>query len=215
MVPETPRLEYSAEIEDADRPRGILSKRDRQFLVEESYREELTPQSRRNVRSRLRERVRNAILDFYLLDEYLDERDRDSVFSGIDSGMREGLHSTMAFLYRGADSNTETFESWIEGGLTHIELEGRSRLLVDPPTVAMDITPGESVDPDAVEAKIDQGNLDDLTSAELRFLLWRAGKLFGNTDSDTPSIAGLGQYVDRFEQQTQIAEVQDLLEKMD
>lgn len=212
MSGDRPQLGYAAMIEQQDRPRGILSKRDRQFLLEESYREDLAPQSQRNVRSRIRDRLRNAILDFYLLDEYLDNQDREQVFSEVDEGLEEGLHATLALLYRAADENVHTFESWFAGGLTHIELAHRSRLLIDPPSVDIDITPANSVDPTASDEKIESGNLEALTPGELRYMLWRVGKLFGGSSENGTLLGVLGEYVDRFEEQTGIAEAREMID---
>lgn len=212
MAPDRPRLEYQREIENPDRTRGILSPSDRQFLLEESYREDLAAQSQRNVRSRIRERLRNAILDFYVLDAYLKDQDREQVFSEPDEALREGIHANLAFLFRAGNQDIQTFESWLASGLTHIELESGSRLLIDAPTVNLSITPGESVDPDEAQAKVEAGELEALTSGELRFLLWRVGKLYGGSSEVAPELAALTAFVERFEEQTQIADARELLE---
>lgn len=212
MPQDRPRLESQREIENPDRSRGILSPHDRQFLLEESYRDDLAAQSQRNVRARIRERLRNAILDFYLLDEYLEDQDREQVFSEHNQAVREGIHANLAFLFRVANRDTETFASWMASGLTHIELDSGPRLFIEAPGVDLDITPGESVDPDEALAKMEAGEFEALTSAELRFLLWRVGKQFSGIADVTPELAALCEYVERFEEQTQIAEAREWLE---
>ena len=210
-----PWFEHRKTIEETDRPRGILSKHDRQYLLDPTYREELTAQSQRNVRARIRKRLRHALLDFYLLEQNLDERDCDQVFSSIDEGLKEGIHSTLALLYRAAEKDNQTFQTWLEGGLTHIDLEEGDRILIDPPRVRMEVTPSETVVPKAANEKVRAGNLDELTAAELRFLLWRAGLRFGYQDDEDPINDVLNQYVKRFEERTQIAEVRELLTNPD
>lgn len=212
MHSKEPGSSFSDTIEDLERPRGILSKRDRQFLLDKSYRSELADQSRRNVRARLRERLRHAILDFYLLDEYLEERDQERVFSNIDVALREGLHAVMAVLFQAANESEETFASWLEGGLTHIELEERSRLIIDEPSVEIDITLGQSVDPEITDSKIEAGRIEELSPAELRFMLWRVGRFFGNRDAENPYSRVLGEYVHRFEEETYLGEAMEMRE---
>jgi hypothetical protein len=40
--------------------------------------------------------------------------------------------------------------------------------------VALDIEPPQIVDPDTAEQKLEQGNVEDLTEAELQYTLWLA-----------------------------------------
>ena len=48
-----------------DRDRGVLTQSDREFLL--GRKSDYTEQSRRQKRSRIRRRVRNAVLDFSIL----------------------------------------------------------------------------------------------------------------------------------------------------
>ena len=61
-----------------ERGRGILSKADREFLLGEK--EELTEQSKRDARYRIRKRLENALLDMRLLADLLEPEDRKLVF---------------------------------------------------------------------------------------------------------------------------------------
>lgn len=61
----------------SDRPRGILSKADRQFLAGESN---LKEQSKRKRRKVIRQRVFHGILDFWLLVDYLSDKDVEQIF---------------------------------------------------------------------------------------------------------------------------------------
>lgn len=74
--------------EDADRPRGFLTPKDREFLRGEQ--EELQQATVTQKRHRIRERIRNAILDFPLLRQ-LDYRERELIFGDLaldESGPR-------------------------------------------------------------------------------------------------------------------------------
>lgn len=63
---------------DYSHGRGILTERDREYLLgKHSYDEE---QQERNRRTYIRNRISNSILDFHVLVRYLDERDRKLVF---------------------------------------------------------------------------------------------------------------------------------------
>ena len=185
MVDTDQMSDFTDRIEQIDRPRGILSKSDRRFLLNESYREGLEPQSRRNIRSRIRERLRHAIIDFYVLDGYLDDRDRNQVFSEIDGLLKEGLHGNLAILFKAAGQNERTFEAWIEGGLTHIELEMGENFIVEQAEVELSITP------------------------EMQFLLWRANNVLGGIDSEDPIFGILGIFADWFEDKTRLGDVKD------
>ncbi|WP_251342813.1 hypothetical protein [Haloplanus halophilus] len=68
-----------------DRDRGILTQGDREYLAGESSIDPKS-QSERNARSRIRNRVRNGLLDFrYLSDpEYFEDRDLDLLREYVD-----------------------------------------------------------------------------------------------------------------------------------
>lgn len=88
--------------EEVDRPRGILTKADREFLLgERTYDSEQTKQ---NTRARIRQRLQNAILDLKLLNHTLHDRDLDLVFGVNEEEVAETrIASTDAFslLFRG------------------------------------------------------------------------------------------------------------------
>ena len=71
--------------EEIDRPRGILSPRDRKYLLGEA---DIDPRSQaaRNVRAAIRDRLENAILDCTLLFRHLEGRDRQKVFDELTGG---------------------------------------------------------------------------------------------------------------------------------
>jgi hypothetical protein len=89
-----------------DRPRGILTKEDRRYLVGEK---EVSDQAERDTRYRIRERVKNSLADFELLLNLRDE-DRETVFNDLDSHGFSFVVDALAFLYRGVD-DSDYFES--------------------------------------------------------------------------------------------------------
>lgn len=98
--------------------RGVLSRVDREYLVGESDIEEKS-QAERNVRARIRERVRNALLDFrYLADPGLfEDRDLEQILERKDEGLEvtpETLDE-LAFLIGEPDRDPE-----IEVALTEL-----------------------------------------------------------------------------------------------
>jgi hypothetical protein len=180
-----------------DRERGILSANDRAYLLGESDIESKT-QSERNVRARIRTRITNALLDWYLIDEQLKDRDRQQIATKIDAQTIEGLHGLVAFLLDLADDTNTDLEGWIEGGVMHRHLD--EGFIFERPSVTLDIDGPTHIDPEEMEAKLEDGQLDALSEGELRFLLWQIGQ---HADliapiADLPTEA-LAEYADRIE----------------
>lgn len=71
----------------ADRERGILTPSDREFLLERKT--DYTEHSKKQKRNRIRRRVRNAILDFTILFEHLEDRDCESSTRAAFSSVRQ------------------------------------------------------------------------------------------------------------------------------
>lgn len=63
---------------DTDRPRGMLTSADREYLIADDP--DFSEKTQAQKRYRIRQRVFNAILDFTLLIEHLDEKDREQIF---------------------------------------------------------------------------------------------------------------------------------------
>ena len=91
--------------EQEERKRGILTPADRRYLRGD---EELTEGSEYNTRRRIRERVRNSILDFAILYDHLDESDLSKIFktdegawrAWEDTELHNGLRDTLALVFR-------------------------------------------------------------------------------------------------------------------
>lgn len=69
------------EANEGPQGRGILTEADRDFLHGEK--EELTEQSKRDTRYRIRKRLKNGILDLGVLSAHLEDKDRKRVFEDL------------------------------------------------------------------------------------------------------------------------------------
>ena len=100
-------LFHPEEYREPDRPRGILSERDRRYLLDKSRYE---GSQERVVRLRIRERLYHALLDFTLLANQLGEDDARRVFKNLtvdpeaeevevsDEDLFAAIQNTMIFL---------------------------------------------------------------------------------------------------------------------
>jgi len=85
-----------------DRPRGILSPTDREYLC--GHKEYAQPQTDANRRQAIRERVVNGLEDFALLSVLLEPGEREKVFAGLgQEETDEALASMVAFAYLGVE----------------------------------------------------------------------------------------------------------------
>lgn len=180
---------------EADRTRGLLSKRDRQYLLGTS---DIKPRSQRerDIRADIRERVWNGLLDFYLLRDRLEPRDREQILppreddsAPTEQSAREtaatyvALTNALAFLY---DLYThregqEQFERVLAEAIGMIERrrahEGGTGIMIAGPDVT--ITPGSVVDHERIDEKLDVATsstgpgFEILDSAELLYLYWK------------------------------------------
>ena len=106
-----------------DRPQGVLTQREREYLAGES---DIEPKSddERKIRQQIRDRVREGILDFRILFDHLEERDRNMIFSAeVDTD------TVPDEFYRRSSSGPsdipprelETVETgWVGGASTHM-----------------------------------------------------------------------------------------------
>jgi hypothetical protein len=148
-----------------ERERGVLSPADREFL--RGDRELSSVQAERNARARIRDRVYDALLDFEVLVEHLDDRDRELVF-GKRAGDADGAEafdafvSTLAFLYRGLDHTDLDFETVLREGVNLAEAPNDRAATVD-----YDAT-YHALDPTHLREKVDAG--ESLSLTEIAFL---------------------------------------------
>jgi len=99
-----------------DRPRGILSPTDREYLC--GHKEYAQPQTDANRRQAIRERVVNGLEDFALLSVLLEPGEREKVFAELgQEETDEALASMVAFAYLGVEGERHRFETCLEHGI--------------------------------------------------------------------------------------------------
>jgi hypothetical protein len=108
------------------RPRGILTSDDREFLRGE--REEISDRAAREKKVRIRQRVRNAFLDFSLLKESLDENDLGLIFNPSRANesreeVNRGIVDLLSLCYSGIRKTGRSFERVLEEAITQSEGE--------------------------------------------------------------------------------------------
>lgn len=150
-----------------DRPRGILSPADRAFLRGDVTHE--SEQSRYDARYRIRERVRNAVLDFSILFEQLEPRDREQIFAPDDDSAPfvDGVVDALAFLYLGADDGDRNCSALVAESIRRAERRRRADGFV---SVQVDV---ERASPEHVERILDRveaGAYHELGEDDLRVL---------------------------------------------
>jgi hypothetical protein len=123
--------------DSGERGRGVLSPADRAYLRGET--DLASVQSERNTRARIRERLSDALLDFEVLVEQMEERDRDMVFGErlAEEGTEgfDALASAVAFLSDGVGRTDLDFETVLREGINLAEAsEDRAA------TVELDVT---------------------------------------------------------------------------
>jgi uncharacterized protein YfkK (UPF0435 family) len=162
-VPES--LETAA---DADRPRGILTPSDRDFLL--GRKTDYTEHSKKQKRNRIRRRVRNAVIDFSILFEHLEQRDRETIFDPKDedrAAFTQGIIDMLAFLHLGSMGYHTPFKEMLAEGVGTAEqrLAGSDYRMVN---VEFNVDPVGQIDVDEVIEKIENDEFAQLTDEELR-----------------------------------------------
>lgn len=165
------------ELTPENRPRGILSPTDREYLC--GLKEYAQPQTDANRRQDIRERVVHGIKDFGLLFLYLDGDEREKVFEEFrDDGTEEAIASMIAFAYLGLEQDRPRFEECLEHGI----LLGANRdTLFRSAGRATDVDVSISVeykpDPEKLYRRFEEGKA--LTDAEIGVLV-RSGRIDGD-----------------------------------
>lgn len=157
---------------EQNRDRGILTSADRSFLNGEA--ELRNEQSRRDARYRIRNRLSNAILDFQILLNSLDEKDSESVFENLLSQNGEEIElapnheliQAITFLYEGIEGQGFDFEEVLE--LAIVRSETRQGRIVQDIEIQINID-SETPDPNELLERLRSG--EDLSDAELDILV--------------------------------------------
>lgn len=151
--------------ETDERPRGILSPADRRFLRGEADLQ--SEQSVYDVRYRIRQRLRNALLDFSLLFECLDDRDREQVFDQREDGdgdLTEAIVDAVAVLALGTVDFEPSREVLFVEGLQRAE----RRRTGGQPTAHVEVGAADRDRLAGIVETIESGRLHELSDAELR-----------------------------------------------
>lgn len=98
-----------------ERPRGIFTQTDRQFLS--GFKQYEHRQTTTNRKQGIRERTEHALRDFQLL-KWMDDSERTKVFASIPPGeLHESVAQLIAFLYRGLDGELNAIEQMVRSGI--------------------------------------------------------------------------------------------------
>jgi succinate dehydrogenase flavin-adding protein (antitoxin of CptAB toxin-antitoxin module) len=192
----------------ADRGRGILTPSDREFLL--GRQTDYTEHSKKQKRNRIRRRLRNALLDFTILFDHLEERDRKTVFNPQDDARdayTQGITDLLGFLHLGTMGYYVPFKNMLSQGVSRAEqeLSGSDYRIVN---VEFNVDPVGQIDVDAVIDKFDAGDFDDITDEELRAFM----RLLTDSDdfSATEFRTGMKEQTSKFiEKVNQAAEQHD------
>lgn len=161
------RLELCKNWEHGEqRPRGILSKTDREYLLgAKSYENE---QSEANRRQDIRDRIKNSLKDFKLIWALLEENDRNQVFSSLDEGsVDNSIEAMVSFIYLGLNGDIPRIEKAIKRGI----LAGENAIS-DGETKQVDVSINIDYYPDvgAAKEKMQNNPLEELTVEEVGVL---------------------------------------------
>lgn len=185
----------------ADRERGILTPSDREFLL--GRKTDYTEHSKKQKRNRIRRRVRNAILDFTILFDYLEDRDRETVFnpeSEARDDYTQGIVDMLGFLHLGTMGYYVPFKHMLGQGVNRAEqkLAGSDYRMV---TVDFNVDPVGQVDVDEVIDKLDNGDFGQVTDDELRAFvrLLTESEEFSPTDVRSEMKAQMMTFLERVE----------------
>ena len=186
--PDTSAESESVDSDPDDRGRGVLTKEDRRFLRGEAEYEAKSNSARR-ARQRIRDRVRNAVLDFGLIAEVMQDRDRETIFErGANdnlAGFNEGLVGNLQFIYGGVEHGQVraptglTFPELCERAVRRVEYDEMPDALRELETVHVDVSVSvdrpslTSINAERVASAVDRGRLDEISDDEARsFLRW-------------------------------------------
>ncbi|WP_152420282.1 hypothetical protein [Halococcus thailandensis] len=117
---------YPDRLLEHGRERG-LSRADREYLASGGETIAESENAHVNIRHRIRSRVRESIVDFWLLTEYLEDRDRELIFRKSnnqwdDWELQIGLKSAIQFFYTALDeSSLVDFETVLVSGISDAE----------------------------------------------------------------------------------------------
>jgi hypothetical protein len=169
-------ISYESLLQPEDRPRGVLSNTDREYLC--GLREYSHDQSELNRRQAIRERTINSLRDFHLLWLLLDDTEWEKIVEAFDPDELNHTFSDMlAFMYLGINQDTGRMEEIIQKGVflgANYDTTGRWSGKANEVDVSIDIEYTPNID--ALYEQLQDGEGGELTPGEIGALV-RAGKL--------------------------------------
>ena len=172
-----------------DRPRGILSNTDREYLC--GLREYKHKQSESNRKQDIRDRTVNALQDFLLLSLLLDEDERNKIFDEElnEDDLQMFLEWMIAFVYNGLDQDKDRFEEIIEKGIYYAaNFDKTGRWVGEATDVDASVDIEYNPDVDKLYGYLERNEEEQLTPAEIGVLV-QSGRIGATeleqlTDSD-------------------------------
>lgn len=155
-----------------ERPRGILTRRERKYYLGLSDIEPAT-QTERTLRQGVRTHLEQTILDFTILYQTLEERDLAAVMAGqveIEGERRptnyvgDSATDMIAFLFRHFEQEFR-FERLVTEGIERaVKHDGLSARV----TVDIDVRRGEPIE--EIRTRLEEDGLDEVSESDLRTL---------------------------------------------
>lgn len=160
----------------SERGRGILTPSDREFLS--GQKTDYAKHSKKQKRNRIRRRLRNAVLDFTILFDHLEDHDREMVFASNDENREafsRGITDGLAFIYLGTTGYPVSFDDFLAMGVNRSEqkLAGSDFRMVD---VEFEVDRVGQIDVDEFLDKFEEKRFDELSGEELRAFVWFLGE---------------------------------------
>lgn len=169
-------ISHELNLKPVDRPRGILTPTDRDYLC--GQKDYSHNQTELNRQQSIRERITEGIRDFDLLWLLLDESEREKIIATFESEEIDiSFSSIVSFIYLGLDRDTDHMENIIEQGVyqaINYDRSGRWSGGANNVSVSIDIDRHPDVEELYTQFKKKGG--DQLTPAEIGSLV-QAGKL--------------------------------------
>jgi hypothetical protein len=172
----TQEASFDSIVKPIDRPRGILSPTDRDYLCDlKEYDHHQTELNRQQV---IRERITEALRDFDLLWLLLNDSEIDKIVDSFETEeLDTALSSIVAFIYIGLDGDIERLKKVFEQGIYEAaNYEVSSRWSGGANEVSVDIDIDRHPDVDKLYNRFKTGEGMRLTPAEIGSLV-QAGKL--------------------------------------
>lgn len=156
-----------------DRERGILTVADREFLLDKK---DLSDQSARDARYRIRKRTKNGLRDIALLDRFLENRDRIPVAKELlkeDEYSKANMSRLLSFPFRmlvDVEGQVEVAKSRLEDVLKTSLSTVTRELLEDDYIINVDIDITIDYYQPEIEELVEKYEKDEESFKELQFL---------------------------------------------